>query len=98
MFEDDRDIYNILPIEPQTTYSLTVNMTGNNKAILGRFLGCVMIGLMPSDGLEEALVSLHDMLKFYYWKPSPSPARQTKALVGANIADHRKRPDLLITE
>ena len=84
--------------EPETTYEITIDITGSTKAALGRCLGCIMIGFMPDEGLEEALFSLRDMLEFYSNKPKPRPARLTRAPIDATIVNRRKRPDLVLTE
>jgi len=85
-------------VEPGTAYQITINMAGSNPAMLGRYLGCVMIGFMPDEGLEEALFSLRDMLEFYSYKPKSRPARLTPKAISATIADKKKRPDLVLTE
>ncbi len=85
-------------VEPGTAYEVTISMTGNDPAMLGRYLGCVMIGFMPDEGLEEALFSLRDMFEFYSHKPEPRPARLAPKAIEATIADKRKRPDLVLTE
>lgn len=71
-------------------------MAGSSPAMLGRYLGCIMIGFMPDEGLEEALFSLRDMLEFYSHKPAPPPARLAPKAINATIADKKKRPDLVI--
>jgi len=71
-------------------------MAGSNPAMLGRYLGCVMIGFMPNEGLEEALFSLRDMLEFYRHKPASRPKRLASKAIDATIADKKKRPDLVI--
>ncbi len=85
-------------VEPGTAYKITINMAGSNPAMLGRYLGCVMIGFMPDEGLEEALFSLRDMLEFYSHKPVPRPARLAPKPIDATIVNRRKRPDLVLTE
>ena len=85
-------------VEPGTAYEITINMAGSNPAMLGRYLGFVMIGFMPDEGLEETLFSLRDMLEFYSYKPELRPARLTPKAIGATIADKKKRPDLMLTE
>lgn len=84
--------------EPKTTYEITINMAGSSAAMLGRYLGCIMLGSMPDEGLEEALFSLRDMLEFYSYKPAPHPARLAPKAITATIADKRNRPDLVLTE
>ena len=85
-------------VEAGTAYDITINMTGSNPAMLGRYLGCVMIGFMPDEGVEEALFSLRDMVEFYNHKPAPRPARLAPKAIDATIADKRKRPDLVLSE
>ncbi len=85
-------------IEPETTYEITINIEGSTKAAFGRYLGCIMIGFMPDEGLEEALFSLRDMLEFYSHKPAPRPARLAPKAIDATIVNRRKRPDLVLTE
>ncbi len=85
-------------IEPETTYKITINIAGSTEAVIGRSLGCIMIGFMPDEGLEEALFSLRDMLEFYSHKPEPRPARLAPKAIDATIADKKKRPDLVLTE
>lgn len=85
-------------IQPETTYKITINIKGSTKSAFGRSLGCIMIGFMPDEGLEEALFSLRDMLEFYSHKPEPRPARLAPKAIDATIADKKKRPDLVLTD
>lgn len=85
-------------VEPGTAYKITINMAGSNPALLGRYLGCIIIGFMPDEGLEEAILSLHDMLEFYSHKPAPRPARLAPKEIDATIGNKKKRPDLVLTE
>lgn len=63
-----------------------------------RFLGCLMIGLMPDEGLDEALSSLRDMLEFYGQKPAGiHHTPQIPQTINARIIEQKKRPDLVIT-
>lgn len=89
-------IYSI--VEPGTAYQIEINIAGSSPAMLGRYLGCIMIGFMPDEGLEEALFSLRDMLEFYSHKPAPRPARLAPKAIDASIGDRKKRPDLVLTE
>jgi hypothetical protein len=84
--------------EPGTTYQVEINITGSSPSVLGRCLGCIMIGFMPDEGLEDALISLRDMLEFYKHKPTPRPARLQPKTIDATITDKRKRPDLVLSE
>lgn len=85
--------------ESGTAYGITIKMVGSNPTMLGRSLGCVMIGVMPDEGLEEAIFSLRDILEFYNRKPVVlRPARLAPKAIEATIGDKKKRPDLVITE
>jgi len=84
-------------IEPATGYQITINMTGSSPAMLGRYIGCAMIGFMPDEGLEEAIVTLRDMLYFYSNKPTPHRTKLAPKAIGVTIVDKEKRPDLVIT-
>ena len=86
------------PLELETTYEITINIAGSSTAAFGRILGCIMVGFMPDEGLEEAVFSLRDMLEFYGHKPAPQPARLAPKAISASITDHKKRPDLILTE
>jgi hypothetical protein len=55
-----------------------------------------MIGFMPDEGLEEALLSLRDMLEFYRYKPASHPKGLAPKAINATVADKKKRPDLVI--
>ena len=84
-------------VESGTAYEITINMAGSNSAMLGRSLGCIMIGFMPEEGLEESLNCLRGMLEFYNHKPMPRRAAIAPKAIGATIAGKKKRPDLVIT-
>lgn len=84
--------------EAETTYEMTLTLEMNGETALPRFLGCVMVGMMPDQGLEEALYSLRDMLAFYVQQPVRLHAALPKAeTINATIVDRKKRPDLVIT-
>lgn len=85
-------------IELETTYEITINIEGSTKAAFERYLGCIMIGIMPDEGLQEALFSLRDMWEFYRHKPAPRPARLIRAPIDATVVNRKKRPDLVLTE
>lgn len=84
--------------EPGTVYQIEINIAGSSPAMLGRYLGCIMIGFMPDEGLKEVLVSLRDMLEFYRHEPKRRPAKLTRAPIDATIVNRRKRPDLVLTD
>jgi hypothetical protein len=81
-----------------TAYQIEITIEGRSPTMLGRYLGCIMIGFMPDEGLEEALFSLRDMLEFYGHKPASHPARLVPRPIDATIGDSRKRPDLVLSE
>lgn len=84
--------------EPSTTYEATITLEMYGESALERFLGCVMIGMMPDQGLEEALYSLRDMLEFYSQEPLHLPSARPKTeTLNAIVEDRKKRPDLVIT-
>src|SRR4030042_6853818 len=82
--EEDEFVFQNLN-EPGTAYEITINMVGNSPSMLGRYLGCVMIGFMPEDGLEETIFSLRDILEFYSHKPSPPPKSLAPKAIDATI-------------
>lgn len=75
---------------------MTITVGSNGQTALERFLGCLMIAVMPQDGLEEALHSLRDMLEFYKRPPTPQRVQLKRAPLEATVVDRRKRPDLVI--
>jgi len=84
--------------QPVTAYQIEINIEGSSPTMLGRYLGCIMIGFMPDEGLEEALFSLRDMLEFYRHKPASHPSKLTPKAIDATIGDRKKRPDLVLSE
>jgi hypothetical protein len=74
-------------------------MEGDDDIAIKKTIGCLMILMMPKEGLDEALPSLKDMLEFYISVPklSPLPARPTRHLTGELLSPMR-RPGLAIEE
>lgn len=95
--EPTSHVYFYGPIEPETTYEVTITIGRHGETALERFLGCVMMGIMPDEGLEEALYSLRDMVEFYNRQPLPHHSPLTSAPIDATIVGRKKRPDLVIT-
>jgi hypothetical protein len=93
--ESDESIAHSLA-EPGTVYEIKINMKGNNPTMLKRYFGCIMIGFMPDEGLDEALLSLRDMLDFYRHKPTPLPPMLSPKTISGTITNKKKRPDLVI--
>jgi hypothetical protein len=82
--------------EAETAYEITINIVGSTESAFGRYLGCIMIGFMPDEGLEEAVFSLRDILEFYRHKPTPQLAKLPTKAIDATITDKKKRPNLVI--
>lgn len=87
--------------EDETAYDVSISFVISGETALERFVGCTMIGLMPDDGLEEALHLLRDMFEFYsqrylYWQ-SDERRKQLPQRVDADLVGERKRPDLVIS-
>jgi len=62
-----------------------------------RFLGCKMIAMMPNQGLDEALSSLHQTLRFYMTQPAEAPPVCTE-LAHGTVVGHSERAHLVIEE
>ena len=85
------------PNEQETTYEITIDIAGSSEIAFTRYLGCIIVGLMPDEGLEEALFSLRDMLQFYSHKVAPEFKRLPPKAIDATVTEKKKRPDLVIT-
>jgi hypothetical protein len=74
-------------------------MEGDDDIAIKKTIGCMMILMMPKEGLDEALPSLKDMLEFYIRMPklNPLPARPARHLTG-KLVSSITRPDLAIEE
>ena len=71
---------------------------GDDKTVRARFVGCVLIGVMPSQGLPEVLNSLRDMWEFYNEEPvKPQVPRRLPHRIEATIVGHKKRPDMVVS-
>ena len=72
-------------------------MEMRGETCVERFLGCLIVGMMPDEGLEEALVSLAEMWRFYIEAINIRPAtRQLPEAVDAAVVEHGKRRELVI--
>lgn len=88
----------INPIGLETTNEVTFAMEMYGETALERFIGCIMLGIMPNQGVEEALNSLWEMFNYYSEEPLYSERSQVKPqTVSGTIVDKKKRPDLIIT-
>lgn len=71
---------------------------GDDKTVKARFVGCVLIGVMPERGLPEVLHSLRDMWEFYNEEPpQPQVSRLQPQKIEATIVGRKKRPDMVIS-
>lgn len=83
-------------IQPGTAYRIIIDIEGSNESAFERYLGCLIFGFMPNEGLREAVTSLRDIFEFYSQKPIQAPARLMPKSIDASIGDRKKRPDLII--
>jgi len=83
--------------ESETAYEVTIALEMSGETAAERFLGCFMIGMMPDQGLEEALYSLRDMLKFYNEESLGHVARLKPERISGTVIGRKKRPDLVIS-
>ncbi len=70
---------------------------GGGGDALKRLIGCAILGIMPEEGIDEALTSLKDILDFrtsYRMLPGAVESRQTTG----RIVSTSQRPDLVIPE
>lgn len=85
-------------IETTDKVVLTLEMSG--ETALERFLGCFVISVMPTEGLQEALLSLGDIYKFHSdsarYRPLPQPTISRRAI--GKVVRKSERPQLVITE
>jgi len=61
---------------------------------LSRLLGCALLMVMPDEGLEEALESLHDVLESYRAYEPPQPPRVIRST--GKLIRTSMRPDLVL--
>jgi hypothetical protein len=82
--------------EPGTTYEMTIKLGEPNNDSVIKLLSCVIICMMPPEGLEESIRCLHDTFDFYNHKPVPRSARLAPVPFKATITEKKKRPDLIL--
>lgn len=85
------------PTMIETDHEIRVSIRVPAESRFPRFLGCLMIGMMPDRGLEEALFALRDMLDFYAEQPTSTRALPEAKTLNAMVVSTEKRPDLFIT-
>ena len=81
-------------------YHASLRIRGSDETAIRRIVGCLLVTLMPSEGLEEALESLNEIREFH--------TEAIPALSFTPIAEHprvklralppQKAPDLVIEE
>ena len=83
----------------ESTRQLTIAVAaGDDKTVLARFVGCVIIGMIPERGLPEVLHSLGDMWEFYNEEPpKPQVSRLLPQKTEATVVGRKKRPDMVIS-
>ena len=79
---------------------LSILVEGEGDIAAKRILSCILVAMMPSEGMNEAFNSLKSMLLFY-----SEPVVTLRSLPGAGqpggtgrIGKTTRRPDLAITE
>jgi len=71
---------------------------GDDETVLARFVGCVIIGMMPHRGLPETLSSLKDMWEFYSEElPKLQVFHPLPRKMNAIIVGQRKRADMVVS-
>lgn len=88
------------PVADETGPLLSIGFTAGGPKALERLMGCLLIGAIPSAGLEEALASLKDIFEFWYDQPPPRPRPLASVVhhgVG-HVVSVGSRPDLVLVE
>lgn len=84
--------------ESETTDEVSYRLEMRGKTSAERYIGCLMLGIMPDEGLEEALQSLAGMLEYYSEQIDTwFSARQLPEVIDGTITGEKKRRDLVIT-
>ncbi len=74
-----------------------MSLIGHNA--VKRLLGCYMLGVMPDEGINEALSTLKDMFQYYSHPAYPALATPVTAhRITGKVLSVSKRPDLIIAE
>ena len=72
---------------------------GAGETALRRLIGCALIGIMPEEGIEEALWSLKDIFEFRAQPPLLMLTQPMRAIQNTGqIVTTAERPDLIISE
>jgi hypothetical protein len=78
---------------------LSFTFGGEGADALLRLIGCVIITLMPEEGLEETLTSLKEIFEFHVESAHYKPLLPVTSRRGiGNIVSTSGRPDLVISE
>jgi len=82
--------------EPFAVFPATVNSADNEMAIK-KLVGRWIVDVMPEEGINEALIALRDIAKFYYERSQrihsllAEPRQHAGRVIGTS-----ERPDLVI--
>ena len=80
-------------------HQLSFEMKGEGQNALKRWLGCVMLAMIPEDALNEALESLKDIVEFHtYTTHNMIPSSRTTRHTTGTIVSTSQRPDMVISE
>ena len=95
--EADYNVY--LEFSPATTPQVTVTVSGSHKSVVTRFLGYMIVSILPENSLPEALQSLKEVWDFYTEEPSYSSThRLLPRKIEATVARKEKRPGLVLSK
>lgn len=80
-------------------HQFSFEMKGAGQNVLKRWLGCVMLAMIPEDALNEALESLKDIMEFHtYAMHDMIPSSRITRHTTGTIVSTSQRPDLVISE
>ena len=80
-------------------HQLSLEMKGDGQYALKRWLGCVILAMIPEDALNEALESLKDIMEFYAYTPHHTlPSLGITRYTTGRIVSKSQRSDLVISE
>ncbi len=80
------------------TESFSFVISGDGENIVKRILSCIIISMMPLEGVDEAYTSLRSMLGFYLEPVAPQALPEVQRGGSGRVASVTRRPDLSIVE
>ena len=87
-----------MEFETAATSQVSFGIEGSFKECIARFLGCIVIGTMPKQGLSEAMESLRCIWNFYTEEDKREIKPQlTIPRVHTDVVRQEKRPDLVLS-